>query len=130
MVAGLMIKLSAAHPVQNPVQLENERAGTGDWQLDNSANNQEIEGYANLTSVERGGQISFYVNTQDSSYTIQVFRMGWYGGLGGRQETQPVTLPGIAQPMPPPDPDHGRGRVQLGQPIYPDVNNPRTRPTG
>ena len=33
--------------------------------------------------------------------------MGWYGGLGGRRETPPVTLPGIAQPAPAPDPVTG-----------------------
>ena len=33
--------------------------------------------------------------------------MGWYGGLGGRRETQPAVLPGIAQTMPTPDPTTG-----------------------
>ena len=98
--------------------------GTGDWQLDNSANNQEIEGYANLTSVNRGGQINFYVNTQDSTYTIEVFRMGWYGGLGGRRETQPVTLPGIAQPMPTPDPVTGEAECNWTSQYTLTVNNP------
>jgi hypothetical protein len=105
-VIGLVWQ-ARAQQAQNPVQMENARAGTTQWRLGNSADNQEIEGYANLTSVNRGGSINFYVNTADSAYTIEVFRMGWYGGLGGRRETQPVTLPGIAQPMPAPDPVTG-----------------------
>jgi hypothetical protein len=106
MAVGVVFQ-ARAQQAQNPIQAENARAGTTDWQLHDSADNQEIEGYANLTSVNRGGAIKFYVNTHDSAYTIEVFRMGWYGGLGGRRETQPVTLPGIAQPMPSPDPVTG-----------------------
>lgn len=95
---------AAAQQAGNPIQLENARPGTSAWLLADAAANHEIEGYANLTSVNRGGSISFYVSTTDSAYTIEVFRMGWYGGLGARRETAPVTLPGIAQPAPAPDP--------------------------
>ena len=38
----------------NPVQKENAKAGTRAWQLINPALNHEIEGYASLTSVNRG----------------------------------------------------------------------------
>ena len=44
--------------------------------------NSEIEGYASRTSVNRGEQIELLVNTTDPTYTIDVFRMGWYNGLG------------------------------------------------
>ncbi len=93
--------------IQNPIQLENAKPGTTDWQLTNPATNHEIEGYASSTSVDRGGQIQFFVNTVDSSYTLQVFRLGWYGGLGGRQMTNPVTLQGTQQAVPAPDPTTG-----------------------
>ncbi len=85
---------------QNPIQVENAKPGTSDWQLTNGASNHEIEGYASLTSVNRGGQIKFFVNTVDPTYTIEVFRTGWYGGLGGRRMTSAVQLTGIAQPPP------------------------------
>src|ERR1700741_4034933 len=71
----------------NAIQSENAKPGTHEWQLDNLASQGEIEGYASLTSVNRGGQISFFVNTAAPSYTIEVFRLGWYAGLGGRRMT-------------------------------------------
>src|SRR6267154_1779659 len=112
LISAAMLWLSSQHQmlagaVQNPMQVENGRTGTSDWRLTNSASNREIEGFASATSVNRGGQITFFVNTKDPSYTIEVFRTGWYGGLAGRRETQPVTLTGIAQPIPTPDPTTG-----------------------
>ena len=87
----------------NPVQIENAKTGTSEWQLTNPATNHEIEGYASATSVDRGSQIHFFVNTVDSSYTVQIFRLGWYGGLGGRQMTDPATLQGTQQVILTPD---------------------------
>jgi hypothetical protein len=64
--------------------------------------NAEIQGYASLTSVNQGGTIDFHVRTiNTNSYTLSVFRMGWYSGTGGRLMLGPVTLPGVVQPMPP-----------------------------
>jgi hypothetical protein len=62
------------------------------------AGNHEIEGYASATSVNRGETINLYVNTADSSYTISVYRMGWYGGKGGRQVAGPIVRAGFIQP--------------------------------
>jgi PKD repeat protein len=82
----------------NPIQVENANPGTTDWQITNYALNHEIEGYASLTSVNRGGQIQLFVNTADRNFTIEIFRTGWYGGMGGRRITSPVQLSGTAQP--------------------------------
>jgi hypothetical protein len=57
---------------QNPVQIEDAKPGTTDWQLVNYASNHKIEGYVNLTSVNRGGQIEFFVNTIDPNFTIEI----------------------------------------------------------
>jgi hypothetical protein len=83
--------------------VENAKTGTSAWRLSNPATNREIEGYASATSVNRGQQINFYVNTASSSYTIDVYRMGWYGGQGGRQVAGPVTLSGTSQSIPTPN---------------------------
>ena len=91
----------------NPIQVENARPGNSDWIITNPAGAREIEGYASDVSVNRGDDITFYVSTVDPSFTLQVFRIGWYGGLGGRSETQPVVLAGSLQPTPTPDPTTG-----------------------
>ncbi|MFA4820249.1 MAG: N,N-dimethylformamidase beta subunit family domain-containing protein [Candidatus Aenigmatarchaeota archaeon] len=64
--------------------------GTKDWLLKNPATNREIEGFASaasndsVTSVNLGDSINFYVST-DSAYKLEIFRTGWYRGLGGRK---------------------------------------------
>ncbi len=82
----------------NPIQIENAKPGTSDWHTVNAALNHQIEGYSSSTSVNRGGTISLYVNTADGSYTIDVFRMGWYSGLGARRMMAPVQVNAAQQP--------------------------------
>jgi hypothetical protein len=94
----------AATGQPNAIQLENARQGTNVWKLSNPAENQEIEGYASATSVNRGDSIGFFIRTTSPTFTIAIYRLGWYGGLGGREEMAPVELPGFDQPIPVPDP--------------------------
>ncbi len=82
------------------IALENQLPGTSDWQLTRPSLNREIEGYASLTSVNRGRQIDLFVNTTNSAFTLEVFRVGWYGGAGGRRMFGPVVVPGIVQSVP------------------------------
>src|SRR5438105_8317352 len=84
----------------NPIEQENLQAGTTAWQLTKPAGNREIEGYASLTSVPVGGDIDLFVNTQATSSSLTVYRMGWYGGKGGRQVLGPQTRPGVHQVTP------------------------------
>ena len=91
----------------SPIELENRRQGTKDWDLAKVARNREIEGYASLTSVNAGSEISFFVNTADREYTLSIFRMGYYGGLGGRRMTSPARLRGLSQRPALPDPETG-----------------------
>jgi len=65
----------------NLTSLENQKLGTTDWELTNPAIKREIEGYASLTSVNRGDEIQLFINTSEPNYTIDIFRMGWYNGL-------------------------------------------------
>ena len=91
----------------NPIQIENRKPGTRSWDLINVARDHEIEGYASLTSVDAGGEINFFVNTVDRGYTLTIYRIGYYQGLGGRQMTMPLTQPGISQPIPAPNAETG-----------------------
>src|SRR5258708_33248732 len=77
----------------NLIQKENRQPGTTAWQLTNPTDNRQIEGYASLTSVAVGGDISLFVNTADTTYSLMVFRMGWYGvDQGKRYLSPPVHL--------------------------------------
>jgi uncharacterized repeat protein (TIGR01451 family) len=100
----IVIASNSAYGQPNETQLENANPGTTAWQLTNPAANREIEGYSTLTSVNRGGIIGFLVNTAEANYTLEIYRTGWYGGTGGRLMVSAITLAGINQPMPTPDP--------------------------
>jgi hypothetical protein len=92
---------------QNPIQIENAKAGTSGWQLSNPATNREIEGYASLTSVNIGGNINFSVSTSNSSFNIEIFRTGWYGGIGARRLMTVSNVAGVRRSTPSPDPVTG-----------------------
>lgn len=98
----------SAAALANPIQDENRLPGTDQWRLANVAQAHEIEGYASLTSVNIGGSIRLYVSTTDPRYVIDIFRMGWYAGAGGRRMADTIQRSGSVQPTPPPDPVTGR----------------------
>jgi len=102
--ASVALLCAANSTTLNRIQKENRQPGTTAWQLTNPADNRQIEGYASLTSVLVGGDIDLFVNTQDSTYTLSIFRMGWYGGKGGRKVLGPQTLAGVQQVTPTVDP--------------------------
>ncbi len=104
--------LVASHAAaQNPIQIENAKPGTVAWKLTNPATNREVEGYASRVSVNKGESIKFYINVKNPAtnptVSVAVYRMGWYGGLGGRQvhpvppdfvTNTVVAVPATAQP--------------------------------
>ena len=105
LIAGARV---AGAQIGNPVQAENARPGTRAWQITSPTTGPgQIEGYASAPSINRGGQITFYVNTTDPTYTLQVFRLGYYAGLGARAETSAILLTGSSQTVPAPDPVTG-----------------------
>ncbi len=89
----------------NPIVVENAKPGDPSWVLVKPASQGQIEGYASAPSANRGEQISFFVNTADATFTIEIFRTGWYGGAGARSMGPAVTLPGTVQPAPIIDPE-------------------------
>lgn len=91
----------------NPIQIENAKPGTDQWRLFSESVNGEIEGYGSATSVNQGESISFYVNTIASTYQLDIFRLGWYGGEGGRRVASSVIRTGVQQVIPTPDPVTG-----------------------
>jgi len=99
--------LLALPAAANAITDENTLPGTDQWNVHNRAVNGEIEGYASATSVAPGETIRMFVNSIDPEYTIEVFRMGWYGGAGGRRMTSAVRRMAVKQTIPSPDPITG-----------------------
>src|SRR5439155_12199090 len=77
-----------AKAADNPIVIENQQPGSSGWQLTlNSASDAtgQIKGYASATSVNKGQSITFYVSVNPAqTYSIDIYRIGWYQGLGGR----------------------------------------------
>ncbi|MCP6759275.1 MAG: DUF4082 domain-containing protein [Fischerella sp. CENA71] len=90
---------ATATPVNpNPIYLENQNPGTTNWKVVNQANG-EIAGYASATSVNKGGSLDIKVSLgQAGQYTIDIYRLGYYGGTGGRLMVSSGSLNGITQP--------------------------------
>ena len=66
---------------------ENAHLGTTSWRIPGGkAATTQIQAYASATSVLPGQNLTFYVSTQSegTAYTIDIYRLGWYGGDGGR----------------------------------------------
>ena len=100
-----LVTASPALAAGNPIQVENANPGTTSWQIDSDANgnpllaqSHQIEGYASLTSVNVGSQISFMVSLSSTAqFTMDIYRMGYYGGSGGRLMQSVGPLSGGAQ---------------------------------
>jgi hypothetical protein len=90
----------------NPIIQENKNPGTTSWELKNRSNdtNQQIKGFASAPSVNTGEQITFYITvTPAQAYTIDLYRMGWYNGAGGRLMRHVDEQLGVVQPSCPMD---------------------------
>ena len=94
----------------NPVVIENQQPGSDQWRLkrpgfhlSNDAAGQ-IKGYASATSVNKGQNITFYITVNPvQTYTIDIYRVGWYGGAGGRLHQHVGPVEGVRQPACPVD---------------------------
>ena len=82
----------------NPIYLENQKPGTTDWQITNYSYT-EITGYATETSVNKGGSLGIKVSlAQPGPFKIDVYRLGYYDGKGGRLLLSSGTFNGVTQP--------------------------------
>ncbi len=99
----------AASAKSDLVQRENERGGSRDWLLSKTGIDAKvkyrcpwIEGYCSRTSAQAGESISFHVSTNPPSrFTVDLYRMGFYDGDGGRHIVSLGPFEGSTQPDPP-----------------------------
>jgi hypothetical protein len=86
---------------QNAIVLENQKAGTTAWKITNLAMNNEIAGYGDATSINRGQTLSLKISlAQAGQYNLNVYRLGYYGGKGGRLIFSVSGLNGVTQAQP------------------------------
>ena len=105
-----------ASAAANPILQENAREGTTDWLLtkthiapETRYRSPRVEGYCNATSLPAGAQLEIMVSANPPApVAIEIFRMGYYGGKGGRLVRPRETVEVGTQP----DPDVGTMRIR------------------
>ena len=72
----------------NPIEQENCLTGSPSSQWDISgAGDSTIQGFATDISFNQGQMVSFKVKTNATSYKLDIYRMGYYSGMGARLVT-------------------------------------------
>lgn len=119
-------RASARRPGARPnlVVLENRKPGTNRWQIGWEKDGQ-VEGYTSEVSVSPGERVQFHVSLKPAGrYRIEIYRLGWYHGLGGRLygclPSCRSDEPGSPQTVPSYDPS--TGYLDAGWPVT-DVLN-------
>ena len=90
------------------IRAENQREGTTDWQLTYTRVDPKtrwrcpwIEGYVSRQSVRAGEPLDFFVSTNPAArYVIDIYRLGYYQGKGGRHLRRLGPFDGKSQPTP------------------------------
>jgi Domain of unknown function (DUF4082) len=83
---------------QNRIVIENQKQGSTGWKITNQATDSQVAGYADATSVNAGETIGLKVSLgQAGTFKIDTYRLGWYGGAGGRLMNSSGTLNGFTQ---------------------------------
>lgn len=82
----------------NEIVAENCKPGHPQTEWDvNGSGDPAIQGFATDISVNGGETISFKVSTPSPAYRIDIYRLGYYNGAGGRRITS--TRPSVALPQ-------------------------------
>jgi hypothetical protein len=91
------------------IRRENERPGTRDWVLEQTRVDPStkyrcpwIEGFCSHTSIRPGDFLELFVSTNPPSpFRVDLYRLGYYRGSGGRHLMHLGPFPGVTQPDPP-----------------------------
>ena len=106
----------AAPPARSLIRAENEKRGTTDWMLKKTRVDPKtkyrcpwIEGYCSATGVRGGDSLAIMVSTNPAApFVIDLYRLGYYQGKGGRHLLRLGPFKGKVQP----DPKVGKERLR------------------
>src|SRR5207247_6196367 len=70
----------------NPIVCENTLPGnpSSEWDV-TGAGDPTIQGFATDISVNKGGTVHLKVSTTAPSFQVDIYRLGYYGGMGARK---------------------------------------------
>lgn len=93
----------------NVITRENAKPGTRDWQLTYTRVDPAtkyrcpwIEGFVSQSTAAAGDELQLFVSTNPAAeFQVDIFRLGYYGGLGARRIQTLGPFAGKTQPDPP-----------------------------
>jgi len=80
------------------VVAENKLPGTTDWKIRDQPQTGSIDGFASVPYAAVGNRVVLYVSTTAPRFHVMAYRMGYYGGKGGRLVWRSAEVPGRVQP--------------------------------
>src|SRR3989442_10197005 len=82
----------------NPIVCENNLTGNpqSEWDI-SGAGDASIQGFANDISVNKGAIVHFKVSTTASNFRMDIYRLGYYGGMGARNVASILNVTGRNQ---------------------------------
>ena len=117
-LVGALLAVTPAAPAQaacgNPIACENQLPGTPQSVWDVSNYSTTIQGFADPFSVNIGNAINFKIDSPASSYKVDIYRMGYYGGDGARLITSLTPNISVSQTQPPCSTNTVTGLVDCG----------------
>jgi hypothetical protein len=93
----------------NVIARENRLPGDGGWDPGPASGPPTAEGFLSATSAAPGEPLDLHL-TSPVDVDVDWYRLGWYGGLGGRLVRSDSRLP--AAPAGPPAVDRATGRIE------------------
>jgi hypothetical protein len=106
---------SACSAPANAIVAENCLAGSPSTAWDVAgAGDLTIQGFATDISVNAGSTVSFKVKTNAAAYRFDIYRMGYYGGLGARKVASVVPTASLPQTQPACLNDAATGLIDCG----------------
>ena len=90
--------LGADGVVSKAMVAENAKPGTTSWMISGAPATGMIEGFASLTDASPGQQVTFYVSSSASHFTMTAYRMGYYQGRGARKIWSSASTASSTQP--------------------------------
>lgn len=94
---GTAAAVGSAGVTASWVTAENAKPGTSDWIVPPRQTGAPIEGYADHVSATPGATVNVYVNTPAPQFHIEAYRLGYYGGAGGRLVWKSPEITGVPQ---------------------------------
>ena len=102
-------------PIVNRIACENSKPGSpaSEWDVPDEEV-PTIEGFTTQMSVDHGQTVQFKIDTNAPSYSIDIYRIGYYGGNGARKVATIQPSAALPQLQPPCLNDPSTGLVDCG----------------